>query len=64
MAEVIAHYDYEVYMAVVSEERIREELFKCFKHDSYETIQMLWNFQFLLEYIFRTNIWLKPTIEQ
>jgi len=64
MAEVIAHYDYEVYMAVVSEERIREELFKCFKHDSYETIQMLWNFQFLLKYIFRTNIWLKPTIEQ
>lgn len=64
MAEVITHYDYEVHMAVVSAERIREELFKCFKHDSYETICMLWKFPYLLDYIFRTKIWLKPTMEQ
>jgi tRNA nucleotidyltransferase/poly(A) polymerase len=64
MAGVIANYDYEVHMAVVSEERIREELYKCFKHDTHETIKKLWQFPFLMDYIFRTRIWLKPTLEQ
>jgi hypothetical protein len=64
MAETIAHYDFEVHMAVVSEERIREELLKCFKHDTHETIIKLCQFPFLMDYVFRTNIWLKPTTEQ
>ena len=64
MAEAIAHYDFEVHMAVVSEERIREELLKCFKHDTVGTLKKLWQFPFLMDYVFRTNIWLKPTVEK
>jgi tRNA nucleotidyltransferase/poly(A) polymerase len=64
MAQTIAHYDFEVHMAVVSEERIREELLKCFKHDTHGTIKKLCQFPFLMDYVFRTNIWLKPTTEQ
>jgi tRNA nucleotidyltransferase/poly(A) polymerase len=64
MAEFIKAYDYEAFMApVVSVERIREELFKCFKFDSYLTIKKLSEFPRLLEYIFMTKIWLKPTME-
>jgi tRNA nucleotidyltransferase/poly(A) polymerase len=64
MAGVIANYDFEVHMAVVSEERIREELLKCFKHDTAGTLKKLWQFPFLMDYVFRTNIWLKPTVEK
>jgi poly(A) polymerase len=62
MAGVIRHYDYEVKMAVVSAERIREELYKCFKHNTLETLTVLDTFPALKEYIFMTKIWLKPTI--
>ena len=65
MALVIQYYNYPEKMPVVSAERIREELFKCFKHDTYETIQMLNEFPTLKVYIFKsTNLWLKPTMEQ
>ena len=61
MAEVIAHYDFEVHMAVVSEERIREELLKCFKHDTAGTLKKLWQFPFLMDYVFRTKQYLVET---
>ena len=65
MALVIQYYNYLERMPVVSTERIREELFKCFKHDTYETIQMLNEFPTLKYYIFKnTSLWLKPTMEQ
>jgi tRNA nucleotidyltransferase/poly(A) polymerase len=64
MSQVIKHYDYEVKMCVVSAERIREELFKCFKHDTHATILKLSEYPFLMDYIFRTQIWLKPTMEE
>lgn len=65
MAEFIRNYDYEVFMApVVSAERIREELFKCFKHDTHATLLKLAEFPYLMEYIFMTKIWLKPTMEE
>ena len=65
MAEFIRNYDYEVFMApVVSAERVREELFKCFKHDTHATIMKLAEFPYLMDYIFRTKIWLKPTMEE
>ena len=52
-------------MGVVSLERIREELFKCFKHNTIETLRVLNEFQILRDYIFKNNIlWLKPTMEQ
>ena len=59
-------YDYENKMSVVSEERIREELYKCFKHDSFKTMQLLSvTFKSLGDYIFKnTNLWLKPTNEK
>lgn len=60
----IYHYDYESKMGVVSTERIREELFKCFKHDTLETFERLREFVHLREYIFtKTPLWLKPTLE-
>lgn len=61
----IYHYDYANKMYVVSDERIREELFKCFKHDTLETLERLRQFSHLSDYIFRDNkLWLKPTFEQ
>lgn len=61
----ITNFDYEGKMGVVSIERIREELLKCFKHDTLETIKMLDYFPVLKQYIFKENIlWLKPTFEK
>lgn len=61
----IYHYDYDRKMKVVSAERIKDELFKCFKHDTLETIGRLNVFPHLRDYIFtNTDLWLKPTFEQ
>lgn len=58
-------YQYFEKMKVVSEERIREELHKSFKHSSLITISFLMQFPGLLRYIFmKTNLWLKPTNEK
>ena len=60
----ILEYDYSK-MKVVSEERIREELTKCFKFDTKETLTILYNISKLKDYIFNeTKLWLKPTTEQ
>lgn len=59
------NFDYDEKMGVVSTERIREELFKCFKHDTIKTLKMLEEFKYLRDYIFKNNLlWLKPTMEQ
>jgi hypothetical protein len=64
MDGVIQDYDYENKMGVVSTERIREELFKCFKHDTIKTLKTLHEYPALRNYIFRNNtLWLKPTME-
>ncbi len=61
----INNYDYETKMGVVSTERIREELLKCFKHDTLKTLEMLYYFPTLKNYIFENKLlWLKPTTEQ
>lgn len=61
----IDNYPYYEKMGVVSEERIREELHKCFKCNTRETIEYLMIFKVLFNYIFtRTNLWLKPTNEK
>lgn len=61
----IMYYPYEERMHVVSEQRIREELLKCFKHSTLETLKVLNDYEPLRNYIFtRTNLWLKPTNEQ
>jgi len=60
----IYHYNYDRKMKVVSTERIKDELFKCFKHDTLETINILNRFPHLRDYIFReSELWLKPTME-
>lgn len=65
MALTMESYNYDEKMVVVSTERIREELFKCFKHDTIETLRVLNEFPTLKNYIFKNNIlWLKPTMEQ
>ncbi len=65
MADVIQEYDYDQKMGVVSIERIREELFKCFKHDTLKTLMVLNEFSKLKNYVFQNNIlWLKPTMEK
>jgi tRNA nucleotidyltransferase/poly(A) polymerase len=59
------NFNYESKMGVVSTERIREELFKCFKHDTLKTLDKLTEFKYLRDYIFKNNLlWLKPTMEQ
>jgi tRNA nucleotidyltransferase/poly(A) polymerase len=64
MWHIIYWYDYTNKMSVVSDERIRDELYKCFKHNTIETIERLRQFPHLTEYIFRDNkLWLKPTFE-
>ncbi len=61
----IYHYNYDRKMGVVSTERIKDELFKCFKHDTMETLKILNTFPNLRNYIFNdTTLWLKPTMEQ
>jgi poly(A) polymerase len=61
----ILSYDYESKMDVVSTERIREELLKCFKFDTLKTLKTLNDFTGLRNYIFENNLlWLKPTMEQ
>lgn len=58
-------YPYKHKMHVVSEERIREELTKCFKCNTVETLEFLHDIPRLRDYIFeRTNLWLKPTSEK
>jgi len=61
----INNYDYENKMKVVSSERIREELYKCFKHDTMDTLDTLNDYPTLKRYIFENKLmWLKPTMEQ
>lgn len=58
-------YDYLDKMPVVSEERIREELTKCFKCNPSLTLGWLSELTDLRDYIFKnTNLWLKPTSEK
>lgn len=62
---LIESYNYEEKMLVVSEERIREELVKMFKHDTATTLNYLQKYWRLSDYIFtHTKLWLKPTTEQ
>jgi tRNA nucleotidyltransferase/poly(A) polymerase len=65
IAIAIENYNYPEKMKVVSSERIREELFKCFKENTLVTINTLNEFQLLKNYIFtQTDLWLKPTNEK
>lgn len=63
--EYILYFDYFNKFNVVSEERIREELYKCFHFNTNLTLYYLSNYVNLHNYIFtQTNLWLKPTNEK
>lgn len=63
--EILESFDYENKFNIISEERIREELYKCFNFDTLKTIQTLNYFRNLRDYIFNnTKLWLKPTNEK
>lgn len=65
LKDLIRVYDYFGKMSVVSEQRIRDELFKCFKCNTLDTLEYLMVYPRLRDYIFtKTNLWLKPTNEQ
>jgi tRNA nucleotidyltransferase/poly(A) polymerase len=53
---------------VVSQERIREELFKMMKHDTIKSLELLERIRTinpkLIEILFGRGLWLKPTFEQ
>ena len=64
MSTIIFWYNYNEKMSVVSTERIREELYKCLKHDTLLTLNILAQYPTLRDYIFtKTKLWLKPTTE-
>ena len=53
-------------LRTVSTERIREEMYKCFKHDTAETLLFLRTYcseEFVVE-LFNRGLWLKPTLEK
>jgi tRNA nucleotidyltransferase/poly(A) polymerase len=57
------------FINVVSEERIREEVYKMFKHDTIKTLRLLSDLEKLtnisvLKYIFGENMWLEPTTKK
>lgn len=65
LRRLIKDYDYISKMVVVSEDRIRDELCKCFKYNTFSTLHYLETFPDLRDYIFtHTKLWLKPTTEQ
>lgn len=65
ISEILKQFDYENQFSCVSEERIREELTKCFKHNTWDTLLLLEEYRELRSYIFkRTKLWLKPTNEE
>ncbi len=53
---------------VVSQERIRDEVFKMMKHDTLKTLELFEKIRIInpriLEIMFGTGMWLKPTTEQ
>lgn len=63
--DAIKSFDFRL-MIVVSDDRIREELTKMFKHstfNSFETLRLLqeWNPQLFAHIMMRENFWLMPT---
>lgn len=48
----------------VSVERIREEMYKAFKHDTLATIKFLNNFREIRDVVFSRGLWLEPTLKE
>jgi tRNA nucleotidyltransferase (CCA-adding enzyme) len=50
-------------IADVAEERVREEMLKCFRADTMRTLQLLEEFPLVKGAVFSGKLWLKPTME-
>lgn len=66
--DAIKAFDFRL-MIVVSDDRIREELTKMFKHDTFNSFKILsllqeWNPQLFAHIMMRDNFWLMPTNKQ
>lgn len=62
--KAIKNFNYNSKFSIVSEERIREELYKCLKFNTLLTLEYLHKYDNLSKYIFiKTKLWLKPTNE-
>ncbi len=48
----------------ISQERVREELTKCFAHDTILTLSMLMQYPGIAGVAFEGKMWLKPTFEE
>ncbi len=48
----------------ISDERIREELLKCFRHNTPKTLDFLRKYDKIGAIIFSGKLWLKPTLEE
>ena len=68
IADQLAYENFQSYGCeadIAEEERIREELTKCFKCNSSLALGWLSELTELRDYIFtKTNLWLKPTNEK
>lgn len=53
---------WEKMVSVVSSERIREELIKCFRFDTIKTLSIISELK-IEKYLFTGGLWLKPTFE-
>jgi tRNA nucleotidyltransferase (CCA-adding enzyme) len=53
-------------LEAVSRERVREEMLKCFRHDTLESILFFSDFPWcsLLHSMLKFDLWLKPTLEE
>lgn len=66
LIEAIRHFPEEKVTAMVSTERIREELLKMFKYDTIASLEALYRLKNInpgLHDIFFSEIWIKPTLE-
>lgn len=65
LADVLSSKSLPPLLSTVSQERIREELHKMFKHDTKRTLTVLFALPGIVGAVFPADgLWLKPTLEQ
>lgn len=68
LRKIFLSCDWAEKLSSVSRERVREEMFKCFKHDSIKTMQFLGRKEMvcegMLNAIFADDLWLLPTMQE
>ncbi len=62
IVDFLLDYDFVEGIESVSEERIREELYKMFRHNTRQTLATIYHFE--LNYLFDGRMWLCPTLKE